>query len=386
MSKQKIIMQQQQIDGSYQELEPKVDAYLKEQTLTDFTRNVLGLPLESVPDDAFLALTIGTDSVAYRIKVVYPNGKPAVGFTVEGIDPLPTTTLITDSNGIVLGKSSKKSVDVTIAKKYDDVKEYSGNFNSVGTLTNCNIVLEWDETVIKVASSKTITPALSPFASRVEWVIVGGGGASILSDGACGCWIGGGGGRGYAAHSITDFKAGDSVKFTIRAAGTNRYTTSQQKKGRSSTITIGNFSQTVLSGENGSSGSQVSENYGRGNVRNTGTGRVGGKGNGNGATGAQAVQLYVYDPKDDSTYSTESWSKGVEATVGETFLLNTTTIKTGGGGGSTGIPYYPGGRTSPQSYYGANDNAPSDAGRGGEAKVNGSKPQAGAGWYYFIHD
>ena len=379
-------MQQQQIDGSYQELEPKVDAYSKEETLTDFTRNVLGLPLESVPDDAFLALTIGTDSVAYRVKVVYPNGKPAVGFTVGGIDPLPTTTLITDSNGIVLGKSTKNSVNITIAKKYDDVKEYSGNFNSVGTLTNCNIVLEWDETVIKVGSSKTITPILSSFVSKVEWVIVGGGGGSYLGEGTWGCWVGGGGGRGYAAHSITDFKNGDSIKFTIRTAGKNRYSTSQQREGRSSTITIGNFSKIVQGGRNGSSGSQTRENLSGGDKRVTGTGRIGGKGNGNGATGAQAVQFYVYDPDGDSTYTTESWSKGIEGTAGEKFLLNTSTIRTGGGGGSTGVPYYSGGRTSAENYYGANNNAPSDVGRGGEAKVNGSEPQSGAGWYYFIHN
>lgn len=63
-----------QSGGVYTEFWPKTDGWTKVQTISDLTKTLLGLSSSATPDDAFLALSIGKDSKAYRVKVTYPNG------------------------------------------------------------------------------------------------------------------------------------------------------------------------------------------------------------------------------------------------------------------------------------------------------------------------
>ena len=174
-------MQQQQADGSYKELWPKVDGWNKSQVLSDLTRELLGLESTSIPDDAFIALTVGKDSKAYRVKVTYPNGQPAVGFTVGGLTPFPALGLVTNANGMVMGSSTSTNPTITVAQKYDDVKSYSGSFTSTRMITDCNVVLEWDESSKEIKSSTTLSFNNSSWVEKIELLIVAAGGG-IMTD------------------------------------------------------------------------------------------------------------------------------------------------------------------------------------------------------------
>lgn len=145
------------------------------EVLSDLTKELLGLGSSAIPDDAFVALTVGKDSKAYRVKVTYPNGQPAVGFTVGGLTAFPALGLTTNSDGIVMGSSTSTTPTITVAQKYDDVLPYSGSFTSTRMITDCNVVLSWNEIPIK-RESGVFSPNLSRFVTKCACLVVGGGG------------------------------------------------------------------------------------------------------------------------------------------------------------------------------------------------------------------
>lgn len=384
-------MQQQQADGSYQELWPKNDSWNKTEVLTDLTRELLGLDSSSVPDDAFIALTIGTDSKAYRVKVIYPNGQPAVGFTVGGLTAFPALGLVTNANGVVMGSSTSTNPTITIAQKYDDVKSYSGSFTSTRMITNCNIVLEWNETPIKKSTS-IFTPNLSDYCVNLKVLAVGGGGGvrsrAAISDGGSGG--GGGGGRRYKVGTIP-IKNGNAIKISIGAGGAAGSTSSVGTNGGTggtTTVKIGDTSITASRRNGGAKGSYSVS--GGSTTRCFFSGRSGGTGNRNGGAGGSAA----YSEDDEGDYiSGTGWStSGSNGQAGVTVSFQGVSITTGGGGGGTGgFTWISGG---PQQNQPAGTSINSKAGSGGKG-VAGSfgtsgattnTGSAGGSWIAYLHE
>lgn len=106
MSVEKITIQQQQTDGSYNELYPKTDAWIKDETLSAQVASVLGLRDNYKPDDAFLGLYFGAGTYRYRVRVVIEDGTPVQGSTISGIQAIQGQSLVTNEQGYVLGKST----------------------------------------------------------------------------------------------------------------------------------------------------------------------------------------------------------------------------------------------------------------------------------------
>lgn len=283
---------QRQID----ELDKKINSVKKdeEKHLSAYTKSLLGLPNSAGPDDAFQALLIGTDSKAYRVTVKYPNGEPAVGFTVGGIEALPTTSLITDENGMVLGKSTNASPTITIAKKYDDVQAYSGVFASTGTITDCQVTLAWKDDPVILSSSKTIDiKTLSPYATSIDYLLAGGGGGGgngggpyIDSDGAGGA---GGGGGGYASQGSIEISSGMQLKCIVGSGGKAGGSSFPNKGSTGGTTSISKIisGATTLVSEalGGEGGARTNTNSGG---YSGSDGGPGGSGNGNGGKGGYA--------------------------------------------------------------------------------------------------
>ena len=85
----------------------------KATLLKDVTASILGLPNTAVPDDAFLALTIGVGTYGFRVKIQLADGTPVEGARVSGITALTGSTLVSGTDGIVLGKSTSKTVTIS---------------------------------------------------------------------------------------------------------------------------------------------------------------------------------------------------------------------------------------------------------------------------------
>lgn len=386
-------MQQQQADGSYQELWPKVDGWNKSQVLSDLTRELLGLESTSIPDDAFIALTVGKDSKAYRVKVTYPNGQPAVGFTVGGLTAFPALGLVTNANGMVMGSSTSTNPTITVAQKYDDVKSYSGSFTSTRMITDCNVVLEWNEAPIKKSTS-TFTPNLSDYCINLKVLAVGGGGglrSRSGGNGDAGAGGGGGGGRNYNVDTIP-IKNGDTIIISIGAGGAGgqegSYTGTNGGTGGTTTVKVGTTSVTALRRNGGAKASYSSS--GSSTTYYSFHGRSGGTGNRNGGSGGSAE----YAEDDDRDYvSGTGWSTaGSNGQAGVTVSFQGASIATGGGGGGTGgYTWISGG---PQNNQPPGTQATSQAGSGGQGVTGGfgtsggqtNAGSSGGSWIAYLHE
>lgn len=263
-----------------------------ESHISDYTKTLLGLPDSAGPDDAFQALLVGTDAKAYRVTVKYPNGDPAVGFEIGGIEALPTTSLITDNHGMAFGKSTSGNPTITVAQKYADVASYSGQFISTGTITDCQIILSWSTEIVRVNTSQTIDlNALSPYVTDIDYLIAGGGGpgGNASRYDSDGCGGSGGGGGGYSATGNIIRESGMKLVCVIGAAGVvgNSDGFGRGSTGGTTSITkdIGGTTTLIASADGGKSGAFVTTTsdgyYGS-------DGGPGGTGNGNGGQGGYA--------------------------------------------------------------------------------------------------
>lgn len=358
---------QRQIDALNNKIDDNWD-----KTLKTYTKQLLGIPENSTPDDAFMALLVGTTSKAYRVKVQYPDGSPAIGYTVGGIEALPTTTLVTNDAGLVLGKSESVSPTITVAKKYDDVKEASLIVNSIGTITDATITLEYDETTTIVRSSKKKTSSISPKCTSLKYLIVGGGGGS----GKCsmigqmtvnsGCSGGGGGGGGfYKTGNINNPQNGVDFSIIIGSAGAIG---TNGKSGGASSLSMNGV---VLATAQGGGGGKAATSEDSGSNR-IGTGGAGGIGTGNGGSGASFIMSISTDRDGDETTESGSLTKAAESgSSGKTIDFNGETYTIGGGGGGLGARYNINNYSSGERY---STNGSSSAQEiGGGAGANGGK-------------
>jgi len=220
----------------------------KATLLKDVTASILGLPNTAVPDDAFLALTIGVGTYGYRVKIQLADGTPVEGATVSGIEALTGSTLVSGADGIVLGKSTSQSVTIGCTSPcIDQSAPASQSVTATGTITDVTLTLTSITGTIIVTSSK-ITK-VSSMAKTMDITAVGGGGGGGGNNTKSGISIaGGGGGGGYVTTkllvSTTPWQeltliigsggaagayaetGGDGGSTTIKSAGTDLLTAS----------------------------------------------------------------------------------------------------------------------------------------------------------------
>ena len=323
---------QKQIDANKTQIQTNWD-----NTLKSYTKELLGIPENSVPDDAFMALLVGTNAKAYRVKVQYPNGDPAVGFTVGGITALPTTTLVTNNDGMVLGKSNSNSPTITVAKKYDDVKAARLVVTSTGTITDATITLEWDESTISITSSMNkLLDNISAYCKKAAYLLVGAGGGGGQGDSSIGGG-GGGGGGGYYVSGEVSIEQNITLVATIGAGG----------KGQANLD-----SSSPTNGSNGGTTSlSIKKNDSITKINSAGGGALGSRGSHNDTTlvggsgggglkhgGSGGGGTYYWDSDDREYIVTSIQLNGSSGQASESVVFNgeTKLISGGGtGGGAT---------------------------------------------------
>lgn len=372
-----------------------------EKTLSDYTKTLLGIPKSSTPDDAFQALLVGTTNKAYRVKVQYPDGTPAVGYTVGGIEALPTTSLVTDSTGTVLGKSESETPTITVEKKYDDVKAASVTAQSVGTITNVVITLEYDEDVVTVTSSINTTLNISPKCTGIDYLLAGGGGGcgAVARNNAltteCQVSGGGAGGGGYSEQgTISNPENGATFAITVGSGGAKN---SNGKNGGTTSLSLkGSIIASAAGGNGGKSATYTITAVTSSTNRYDGTGGTGGTGNGNGGNGASNWVSVYTDPKDDDT----EWSGGgntsaaASGTEGSTVTFHGVPYEIGGGGGGCGGMYNSNGYSNGIRYPNHGTSQAKNIGggggyNGGNYSTSGasaaSAGNAGRAFYAYVH-
>lgn len=352
---------QRQIDANKTQIQTNWN-----NTLKSYTKQLLSLPDDAIPDDAFMALVVGTDSRAYRVTVKYPNNTPAIGFTISGLSAIPNASLVTNKDGIAMGKSPNTTVSITVEKKYEDILAKTVSVTSTGTITDVTIILEYDRTNKTVRSSGKLPTNVSALCTGIEYVLVAGGGSgaySLKTSGIYGVPFAGGsgGGGGNAVKDTLQFAPNADIDIVIGAGGPeppvipgdiygDRQPT-QGSSGGDSQLLLGT---TVLKSVTGGGGGSyvespsskeiVIDGYAHTGTIQTYEPTTGGQGNGNGGAGAKVVQCttypggpanYVRQVKDINTGVTyySSYENGTPGSDGQVFELNGESIPTGGGGG-----------------------------------------------------
>lgn len=352
---------QRQIDANKTQIQTNWN-----NTLKSYTKQLLSLPDDAIPDDAFMALVVGTDSRAYRVTVKYPNNTPAIGFTISGLSAIPNASLVTNKDGVAMGKSPNTTVSITVEKKYEDILAKTVSVTSTGTITDVTIILEYDRTNKTVRSSGKLPTNVSALCTGIEYVLVAGGGSGAYSLNSYGIYGipfagGSGGGGGNAVKDTLQFAPNADIDIVIGAGGPeppvisgNIYGDRQPTQGSSGGDSQLLLGTTVLKSVTGGGGGSyvespsskkiVIDGYAHTGTIQTYEPTTGGQGNGNGGAGAKVVQCttatggptnYVRQVKDINTGVTyySSYENGTPGSDGQVFELNGESIPTGGGGG-----------------------------------------------------
>ena len=342
----------------------------KATLLKDVTASILGLPNTAVPDDAFLALTIGVGTYGYRVKIQLADETPVEGATVSGITALTGSTLVSGADGIVLGKSTSKTVTIGCTSPYiDQAAPANRSVTATGTITDVTLTLTSITDMITVTSSKTVK--VSPMAKTMDVTAVGGGGGgggynqNSRYDGA-----GAGGGGGYVSTKIGVGCADKLLKIALGGRGSG----SNYADGNVSAGGSGGDTSLQIDGV-----SALTANGGKGGAGGSSGPTAGGSGNGSGGNGGR--------------YENVAQPGG----SGSGYIFNDSRLGLAGGGGggggfsgnnatdatakSGGLPYGGKGGTQDGTPSGTSGSGPGGGG-GGAGSTNGNGGAGSSGQMY----
>ena len=318
--------------SDYNLLLPKTDSYTKEKTLSSYTKTLLKLSSSAVPDDAFLALFLGANAYAYRVRVQLSDGTPVSGSTISGLSAVTGQTLTTGDDGIVLGKSTSASVTINCTSPYIDQKApASQSVTSTGKITDVTLTLIRISEEIEITSSKTIT--FSPNVFTYDLCAVGGGAGGLYIDMAYGhCGAGGGGGAvvnllGVSAlmHRTIAVSIGSGGKKVSESTAGPLDGTYTGTDGGNTTINSQADGSLLLSAVGGKGGTIIASSSDTNHLRG-----VGGTGNGTGGV----TQKYT-------SYSERSAYYVASGTNATGYKFNDSSLGiAGGGGGSVSVGTY----------------------------------------------
>lgn len=265
----------------------------KATLLKDATASILGLPNTAVPDDAFLALTIGVGTYGYRVKIQLADGTPVEGATVSGITALTGSTLVSGADGIVLGKSTSKTVTIGCTSPYiDQAPPTSQSVTATGTITDVTLTLIDNTDTITVSGSQIAK--VSSMAKTMDVTAVGGGGGGGAATGKTINWPGGGGGGGgYATTKINITGiANQNLNIMIGSggAGATKMSGASGALGGTTSIMIGNVTVVTANGGAGGSGNTTSQTVSGG----AGNGKGGDGSSGGNSAGANGT-VHIFD-------------------------------------------------------------------------------------------
>ena len=304
MSFEKVVIQQNQQDGSYLELYPKNDSFTKKETLLSTTSTSYDLPESAVPDDIFQNIRvrlnlIGSGQAYLALTLIDENGNKRSGVKVTGF---VEREVYSDDNGIAKGYIVINGATLKVSDYADIVDNSIMVAAKSGEFVAQTLTLN-SQNFLKITSSKSYM-----FSSNVQSVDVsigGGGGGGAGGTDETNYYLGGGGGGGGFA------KIENSVAFEY-----NVLYSAIVGAGRKGS----DIDATVQAGNGGiSSFLNVSAN-GRSGAKRTN----GGEGNGKGGEGC----YYYY-----TNYTQATARSNGSGTVFSSF---TEEVRYGGGGGGGG--------------------------------------------------
>lgn len=173
MSFEKVVIQQNQQNGSYLELYPKTDSFTKKETLLSTTSTSYDLPESAVPDDVFQNIRvrlnlIGSGQAYLALTLVDTNGNKMSGIKVTGFKEGEKQS---NDKGVVEGYISANGTALKV-QGYADIIDNTVTFSvNAGQFAAKTLTLT-SRNFLKITSSTSYM-----FSSNVKTVDVSVGGA-----------------------------------------------------------------------------------------------------------------------------------------------------------------------------------------------------------------
>lgn len=350
----------------------------KQTLLTDVAAAMYGLDSSATVNDAFMALAIGVGKKGCLVTVVYPDGSPAQGYTVQGATGPDGETLVTDASGNCLAVTTGDSLTLSIPDPAElDVEPVAAQQVTLeGTITTVTLELSLVADVLTISSS--VSKPVSKFCVRADFCGVGGGGG--------GCDYGSGGGGGYVANTL-NVETPNSSTIAIQI-GTGGATSLNDEGEQGGTTTVSVGGTVVLTAPGGKGGTKtIYDTSGSDDLYK------GGEGNGNGGNSASPGGNPVSEEDYQAAVATATGKPG------NVNLFNDPSLGLPGGGGggalvdafyytaserpnTAGTPYGAMGaiQTNSGSLYlsAATPTGPGGGGGGGDRGSSSVDPSAGA--------
>lgn len=329
MSFEKVVIQQNQQDGSYLELYPKNDSFTKKENLLPTTSTSYDLPESAVPDDIFqnirVRLNLIGSSQAYLILTVKDSNNHLLrGIKINGISDGTNDYVYTDFNGIAKGYISSGTQTISVSG-YGDIEEKSVDFNyGQGVFASDSLQLSFRNYLELKSSSSLI---FSPYTNFVDVSVGGGGGGGAAN--SDGYPKGRGGGRYVTIKENIQVNPNVNYSCVIGSGGVGRawYTRNDDKDNASA----------YAGGDGGqSSFLDVVANGGKGGKCRNET-SSGGQGNG---TGGKVINGNITQPTDGTQSVFSSFTElklyggggGAHQDVGEDWIQTQVGLPGGGTG------------------------------------------------------
>lgn len=326
--------------------------------LTPYTKTLMGLPENATPDDAFLAIYIGTGKSLVKVTLKGVDGLPAVGYSIGGLSPLLNRPIVTDENGRASGIASSNSPTLTVTSKYIDIPSISKKITTTGTITNVNLQFEKSEGKIYTYRASQSNIIFSPYVKNLDISAVGGGGGGAGPVGDGDIMPGGNGGNGGQIVNKFGYPyTGEKISITIGAGGAGSVGVGSSSyypivgnsaaSGGTTEVTIGNTKVVSAIGGSGASGSTAnknSNNYPKSYLKCYG-GSLGPNGSHGGSIGRSYVDNDLKigeDSDDDPVYGASNWGVGSGKTDGAAnpvIPLNDHAYSSYGHGGGAGASF-----------------------------------------------
>ena len=299
-------------DAGYEALYPKTKTDIN--YLSSAINTLYGFTGENSLDDALAQLFLGVGKYGYAIHVEYPDGSPAEGFTITGLEAIGGRDLVTDVNGNTIGVSLEASVTIGVISPFVDIGDMENiAIQSEGILTSYSISVE--PAIRLVSESKKYF--LSPIVKTVDLCAVGGGGGGVRVHGSSD--YGAGGGGGYATN-LLGLSAPSDREITIEVGAGAKGVADTNPQTFGGTTNIKKSDGALLLSANGGGSGYFNKNNGAARP---------GTGNGDGNNKSfSSDNLKRYDP---TLYSGGSSS---------VFLFDDEQLGLAGGGGGGGYTLY----------------------------------------------
>lgn len=188
----------------------RFDGYTREETLTDQTKLMLGLPTTATPDEAFVALYFNNQSASlFAVTVFQPNGEPWANLELQGVTNINGGSISTNAEGYALCRANTPTPTVMATSNLLDVNNINQQLDKdENFITNVTINSTFLDTYIRIDESQRIDSSQwTSSVTSIDFTAVGGGGgggAGTYSSYVQGIAGGGGGGGGMSIRFLVD--------------------------------------------------------------------------------------------------------------------------------------------------------------------------------------